>query len=81
MAHENITQEERIERMKTTRLRPNQAAELFRVTRQALYKWMKDPKVAFPKPQKVNRNYAFWTEYDLRSWAEEKGIDLTGPTK
>ncbi|QVW27890.1 helix-turn-helix domain-containing protein [Aeromonas phage BUCT552] len=81
MELEKLPLEQRVEQMKHTRLRPKDAAALFRVTRQALYKWMKDPDMAFPRPQKVNKNYAFWIEYDLRTWAETKGIDLTGPTK
>lgn len=59
------------------RLRPQDAAELFRVTRVTIYNWMNDPDADFPQPKRRNKRHVYWTEFDLREWAARKGYDLS----
>jgi hypothetical protein len=42
------------------------------VSAMCIWRWMRDPRVMFPAPLKINaRNY--WRLGDLRSWQEERG--------
>jgi predicted DNA-binding transcriptional regulator AlpA len=38
-----------------------------------LYRWMRDPKLNFPKPVKINNRY-FWTLGQLRRWERERAV-------
>ena len=65
------------EAAKANKVRPKEAADLCRVTRVTLYNWMNDPDAGFPKPVRRNQRHIYWTEFELRQWAEQKGYDLS----
>lgn len=67
----------RQEAAKANALRPQEAADLFQVSRVTIYNWMKDPVVNFPKPRRRHQRHVYWTEFDLRQWAEQNGFDLS----
>ena len=49
-------------------LRRNAVLELVGITKSTLYRWIKDPKIAFPKPIRMSSRCSVWREIDVLNW-------------
>jgi predicted DNA-binding transcriptional regulator AlpA len=57
--------------------------KIFPVTDMTIWRWMRDPKVAFPLPQKLGRNGKnYWWLPAIRAWQAQRPVrsvdDLRG---
>lgn len=48
-----------------------QVAERYKICGMTLYRWLRDPKLKFPKPMVINRR-KFFNENDLSAWERER---------
>ncbi|WP_037460716.1 helix-turn-helix transcriptional regulator [Sinorhizobium fredii] len=48
-----------------------QVAERYQISGMTLYRWLRDPKLAFPKPMVVNRR-KFFKENELTAWERDR---------
>jgi len=44
----------------------------FGISKPTLYRWMKDPEMAFPKPFRVRKRY-YWPEPEIEAWEAAQG--------
>ena len=51
-------------------MRRNAVLKLVGVTKSTLYRWIKDPKVAFPEPIRMSSRCSVWREDDVLRWME-----------
>ena len=49
-------------------LRRNAVLELVGITKSTLYRWIKDPKIAFPEPIRMSSRCSVWREIDVLNW-------------
>jgi|GEM_PF-3762457 len=47
-------------------------------TKQTIWRWYNDPKVAFPKPHYLGQNRV-WFESDVEAWEEKRMATRTTP--
>lgn len=48
-----------------------QVAERYKISGMTLYRWLRDPKLAFPQPMVVNRR-KFFKESELATWERDR---------
>ncbi|MDX0467460.1 MULTISPECIES: helix-turn-helix transcriptional regulator [Sinorhizobium] len=63
--------QEHSERGKTEFLTGPQVAERYKISGMTLYRWLRDPKLAFPQPMVINRR-KFFNETELTAWERDR---------
>lgn len=57
--------------MKPEYLTGPQVSERYQISGMTLYRWLRDPKLDFPRPMVVNRR-KFFKESELATWERER---------